>query len=405
MKQFNTLDDFDFENRTVLLRVDINCPLNRETFELEDDNRIRQIVPTIRELMDKGGKVVILAHQGRPGDWDFVCLDKHASALSKYLGQEVRYVDDILGEDAISAMKGLPPGRAILLKNVRELPYELGKNSMEEHARCDLVTILAPLADYYVNDAFATAHRSQCSLVGFPVVLPSAVGRLMEKELTALASVFENPRHPCIFILGGAKFGDSLRLIERVIDNGIADRVICVGLCANAFLQTKGIDLGRESSKLLESELTPEVKEAAIRMLKEKGDRILLPADVGVDIGGKRQDVPVEELPSGPVLDIGRRSMAQFEEVLKNASTIFMSGPAGLIEREEFAEGTKRMLIAMSDSSAFTLVGGGHTVGAAERLGLTSRFSYVSTAGGALETFVLGKPLPAVEALKACRQA
>ena len=405
MKQFNTLDDFDFDDRTILLRVDINCPLNKETLELEDDNRIRQIVPTVRELVDRGGRVVILAHQGRPGDWDFASLDRHAAVLTKYLGQEVRYVDDVVGEEALKAVKGLVRGRAILLKNVRELPYELEKKSMQEHARCELVTKLAPLADYYVNDAFATAHRSQCSLIGFPEVLPSAVGRLMEKELTALSSVFENPEHPTVFVLGGAKFDDSLRLIERALDRGTADWVICVGLCANAFLHVRGYSLGKESMELLEAELTPEAIEQARKLLRERGERILLPFDVGVDVGGERRDVLIGDLPCGPVLDIGKGSVEKFARVIGGARTVFMSGPAGLIEREEFCLGTRELLMAMARSDAFTLVGGGHTVGAAERLGLTAKFSYVSTAGGALETFVLGKPLPAVEALKACRKA
>lgn len=405
MKQFNTLDDFNFENRTVLLRVDINCPLNKETLEIVDDNRIRQIIPTVRELMDKGGKIVILAHQGRPGDWDFCCLDKHAAVLTRYLGREVQYVDDIVGEEAVRAVRELTPGHAILLKNVRELPYELEKKSMDEHAQCELVTVLAPLADYYVNDAFATAHRSQCSLVGFPRVLPSAVGRLMEKELTALVSVFDDPKHPTVFILGGAKFGDSIKVIDRVLSKGTADWVICVGLCANAFLHVRGVDLGEDSRKLLEAELTPETLEAARKLFLERGERILLPFDVGVETANGRRDVLVGDLPAGRVYDIGKRSMAKFAKVLDNARTIFMSGPAGLIEREEFALGTKELMEAMTTSSAFTLVGGGHTVGAAERFGLAGRFSYVSTAGGALETFVLGKPLPAVEALKACRKA
>jgi phosphoglycerate kinase len=193
MKQLRTLDDFQFENRTVLLRVDINCPLTKGTLEIEDDNRIRQIIPTGRELLDKGAKVGIIAHQGRPGDWDFSSLEQHAVHLSRYLGRQVRYVDDIVGAVAQEEIKALTPGNAILLKNVRDLPYEADKKSPEDHAQCELVTALSPLADYYVNDAFAAAHRSQCSLVGFPQVLPSAVGRLMEKELTALGSVFDDP--------------------------------------------------------------------------------------------------------------------------------------------------------------------------------------------------------------------
>jgi phosphoglycerate kinase len=406
MKEFNTLDDFQFENRTVILRVDINCPLIKETLEVEDDNRIRQIIPTVRELLDKGSKVVLLAHQGRPGDWDFVRLDRHAVILSRYLGKQVKYVDDIVGPTAQAEIKGLTPGNAILLKNVRDLPYEQEKKSPEDHARCELVTALAPLADYFVNDAFATDHRSQCSLVGFPEVLPSAVGRLMEKELTALQSVFDDPQHPCVFILGGAKFGDSIKVIERVLSNGTADWVILVGLSANAFLTARGVELGEPSKKILKSELTPETLEAAKELFKAHGPRILLPFDVAVEISGQRRDMMVGDLPIDvPIFDIGRFSTDKFTKVLSQAHTIFMSGPAGLIEKEQFCLGTKELMTAMVHSKAYTLIGGGHTVGAAERFGLAEKFTYVSTAGGALETFILGKPLPAVEALKKSRCA
>jgi len=406
MKEFNTLDDFQFENRTVLLRVDINCPLIKETLEIEDDNRIRQIIPTVRELLDKGAKVVMIAHQGRPGDWDFVRLDRHAVVLSRYLGKQVMYVDDIVGPTAEAEIKGLTPGNAILLKNVRDLPYEQEKKSPEDHAKCELVTALAPLADYYINDAFATAHRSQCSLVGFPEVLPSAVGRLMEKELTALQSVFDDPQHPCVFILGGAKFGDSIKVIDRVLSKGTADWVILVGLSANAFLTARGVDLGAPSTKILQNEHNPETLEAAKELFKAHGPRILLPFDVAVEISGQRRDMMVGDLPIDvPIFDIGRFSTDKFAKVLSQAKTIFMSGPAGLIEKEQFCLGTKELMTAMVHSKAFTLIGGGHTVGAAERFGLAEKFSYVSTAGGALETFILGKPLPAVEALKKCRCA
>lgn len=406
MKLFNTLDDFDFQNKTVLLRVDINCPLTKETLDIEDDNRIRQIIPTVRELLDRGGKVAIIAHQGRPGDWDYAPLDRHAVHLSKYLGKQVRYIDDIVGETAVAEIRALTPGNAVLLKNVRGLPYELDKKSMDEHAKSELVTVLAPLADYYVNDAFAAAHRSQCSLVGFPKVLPSAVGRLMEKELTALQSVFNDPAHPSVFILGGAKFGDSITVIERLLKSGTADWVILVGLSANAFLTARGIKLGERSTKILESELTPETLEAAKALFKEHGERILLPFDVAVEIKGQRRDMMVGDLPIDvPIYDVGKFSVAKFAKVLGPARTIFMSGPAGLIEKEQFCLGTREIMLAMVHSKAFTLIGGGHTVGAAERFGLAEKFSYVSTAGGALETFILGKPLPAIEALKQCRRA
>jgi phosphoglycerate kinase len=405
MKEFNTLDDFQFENKTVILRVDINCPLRKEGLEIEDDNRIRQIVPTLHELLDKGAKVVILAHQGRPGDWDFACLDQHARLLSKHLGREVPYVDDLVGQMAVHAIKGLTSGNAILLQNVRELPYELEKKSMDQHAQCELVTKLAPLADIYINDAFAAAHRSQCSLVGFPMALPSAVGRLMEKELNALSSVFDEPAHPCVFILGGAKFADSITVIERVLKHGIADWVILVGVTGNAFLTLRGVELGGPSSKFVESEMSPEVREAARKLYTERGDRILLPVDVAVEENGQRREIPVGDLPTdAPIYDIGKMSVKKFARVIAEARTIFMSGPAGLIEKEQFAWGTRELMEEVVGTKAFTLLGGGHTVGAAERFGISDSISYVSTAGGALEAFVLGRSLPALEALKCGRK-
>lgn len=402
MKQFNTLDDFQFEDKTVLLRVDINCPLDKETLKLTDDNRIRHIVPTVRELLDDGAKVVIIAHQGRPGEWDFVNLQQHAECLSKYLCKQVKYVDDILGETALSEIKSLTPGNVIMLKNIRELPYELEKKSAEEHANSELVQTLAPLFDYYVNDAFATAHRSQCSLVGPPCVLPSAVGRLMEKELTALSSVFSDTHHPSVFILGGSKFSDAIKVMDRALTSKAADMIILVGLTASAFLVARGVDIGEPSRKALEAELTLETLEAAKKLLRERGEHILLPFDVAVEEeDGKRKNLLVGDLPiNAPIYDIGKRSIEKFTKVIDPAKTVFMSGPAGLIEKEQFTRGTRDLMTAMAHSNAYTLLGGGHTVGAAERFGMSERFSYVSTAGGALETFILGKPLPAVEALR-----
>lgn len=402
MKEFNTLDDFSFQDKTVLLRVDMNCPLAKDTLEIEDDNRIRQIMPTLKELMDKGAKVIVLAHQGRPGDWDFIPLEAHAKVLSTVMGQEIRYVDDILGQTAISAIKSLQPGKAIVLKNVRELPYEQQSRPMEEHAQSELVKVLAPLADYYVCDAFASAHRAHCSLVGFEAVLPSAAGRLMEKELNALKNVFESPPKPSIFVLGGAKFGDSAKVVDRIISKKIASMVILVGLTGNAFLKARGVKLGKPNEDALAKEVTPEALAEAKRLLEEKGDKILLPYDVAIEMEGKRKDILIGEFPMDhAILDIGKGSMYRFAKVLAGAKTIFMSGPAGMIEKKHFALGTKELMVAMTKSKAYSVIGGGHTVGAAEGFGLVDSFSYMSTAGGALETYLLGKPLPALEALKA----
>ena len=182
-KQFNTLEDFDFRDRTVLLRVDINCPLDKETLRIVNDARIRRIVPTVRELAGKRAKVVMLAHQSRKGKWDFIPLEQHAELLSKHLGIPVRYVDDVIGEKAVAAIKALEPGSVLLLGNVRELDSETAKGDMMAHSEGEIVRVLAPLADYYVCDAFGAAHRSQCTLVGFEAKVPSASGRLMAKEI------------------------------------------------------------------------------------------------------------------------------------------------------------------------------------------------------------------------------
>ena len=211
MKEYNTLDDFNVENKTVLLRVDFNMPLDKKTLDITDDTRIRLALPTIQELINKKAKTVILAHQGKQGSWDFISMQKHAETLQKLLGKPVTFIDDIYGEKAKHAIQTMKPGNVVFLDNVRKYPAETEKKKPEEHAQSELVKNLAPLADFYVNDAFAAAHRAQCSLTGFTAVLPSAAGRLMEKELTSLEKVVRAPEKPSVFLFGGAKFADGDR--------------------------------------------------------------------------------------------------------------------------------------------------------------------------------------------------
>ncbi|HSV42628.1 MAG TPA: phosphoglycerate kinase, partial [Methanomassiliicoccales archaeon] len=359
MKEFNTLDDFELQGRTVILRVDINCPLRQDNLEIEDDNRIKQIMPTLKELVQKGAKVVIIAHQGRPGDWDFCALDQHASLLTKHLGKQVRYVDDLYGETALNAIRSMRPGECIVLKNVREMAFEQENRSMEEHARSEMIQALSSVADLYVSDAFGAAHRAQCSLIGFQALLPSAAGRLMEKELNALGTVFNNPARPCVFVLGGSKFSDSIKVIDRVLSKNIADSVILVGLSPNAFLKAKGVDLGQDSEEYLMKEFTPENLESAKKLLQERSDRIILPVDVAVDAEGKRLDLSISQLPNDyPILDVGPKSVELFSKIISSAGTVFMSGPAGVFEREEFSTATKALMRAAVESGAFTVIGG-----------------------------------------------
>lgn len=401
MKEFHTLEDFDFKDRTVLLRVDINCPLDKESLAIINDSRIRRIIPTVRELMGKRAKVVILAHQSRKGKWDFTSLEEHSRRLARHLNSPVRYVDDVMGEEAKKAIGELQPGEVLLLGNVRALDSETAKGDMAFHADSELVSALAPLIDYYVCDAFGAAHRSQCSLVGFEAKVPSASGRLMAKELYALSAVFDEPRRPSVFILGGAKFGDASDMIDHVLGSGMADTVILVGLAGNAFLLARGVDIGEASAAVLKEELTPENLAAAKGILAKYGQRILLPVDVAVERDGKRTSVLIGDLPSAePALDIGDASIEKFRKVIMSSRTCFMSGPAGMYEKPGFEDGTYGIMSAMIESKGQSVIGGGHTVGAADRFDFTDRFSYVSTGGGALETFLLGEPLPVVEALK-----
>lgn len=401
MKGIHTLEDFNVKDRTVLLRVDINCPLDRKTLRIINDSRVRRIVPTVRELMGKRAKVIVLAHQSRKGKWDFTSLEQHSERLSKHLNAPVRYVDDILGEAAREAISKTEPGTVLLLGNVRGIDSESEELSMLEHSRSEMVDILAPQIDFYVNDAFAAAHRSQCSLVGFQPRVPSASGRLMAKELFALSAIFDVPRRPSVFVLGGAKIDDASNMVDHVLGSRIADTVILTGLAGNAFLMARGVDIGEASAAPMKEDLTPENLQRARGVMSKYGQRILLPTDVAVEKDGKRQTVLIGDMPNDlPALDIGDGSIAKFAKVIASSRTALMSGPAGMYEKDGFDAGTKALMEAMIDSGGQSVVGGGHTVGAADKLDLTDRFSYVSTGGGALEAFLLGEELPVVEALK-----
>ncbi|UCD13047.1 MAG: phosphoglycerate kinase [Thermoplasmatales archaeon] len=401
MNEYNTLDDFDVENKTVLLRVDFNMPLDKNTQDILDDTRIKLVLPTIRELLEKNAKIVILAHQGRQGSWDFTSLEKHAKVLQELLGKKVKFVDDIFGEKAKNAIKELQAGEILFLDNVRKFSGETDKKSAEEHAQSELVQNLYPLADFFVNDAFAAAHRAQCSLTGFTAVLPSCAGRLMERELTTLGKIVSNPEKPCVFLFGGAKFSDVIVTIDHVLHNRTADKVILTGLPANAFLKVEGYDLGEKNELALSEEGKPEQFDDIKKVLNTFKNEIFLPIDFAVSENGNRKEIDLNELPSKHNLfDIGEKTIEKFKEVLTNAKTVFLSGPCGVFENPPFRKGTKEIFNFVADSDAFSIVGGGHTVAAIEQMNLRDKISHISTGGGSLEKFMMGEKLAVVEALK-----
>lgn len=402
MPKFLTLDDVKVEGKTVLVRVDFNSPVDPETKKLLDDTRIRAHgETTLKELSEKGAKVVVLAHQGRPGDPDFIPLKQHAERLEELLGKPVKYVDDLYGEKAKQAIRELENGEILVLENTRTYPEERKSKTPEEHAESDFIKALAPLADLFVNDAFSAAHRSHASVVGFTAILPSVAGRIMERELKALSRVLESPEKPCVFILGGAKADDSLKISQYVLKNNIADYILTGGITGHLFLVATGVDLGKPNMKLLEKQevlgLVPGIKE----LMAEHPGKIKVPIDVAVEVEGKREELSVKDLPTDhPIFDIGTETIKEYSRIIKEAKSIVISGPPGVYEKEEFIKGTRGIFEAVAESKAFSLVGGGHTVAAVHELGLSNRMSYISTAGGALIEFLMGSKLPAVVALE-----
>jgi len=398
-----TMDALSFKNKVALVRVDFNSPIDPDKKKILEDTRIRAHgETTIKELSQKGAKVVVLAHQGRPGEPDFIPLKQHAKALGRILGKPVKYVNDLFGEKAQDAIRTLKSGEILVLENVRTFPDERKKGSPEEHARSEFVKKLAPLVDVFVSDAFAAAHRAHVSIVGFTAVLPSVAGRIMERELKALSKAVEKPEKPCIYILGGAKADDALKISQYVLNNDIADHVLTGGVVGHLFLAAKGVDLGKPNMEFLEkNELTIFI--SGIKELMEKyPERIKVPVDLAVQVDKKRKKIPVEELPTNhPIFDIGAETVKKYTGIINDAESIVISGPLGVFENPEFMAGTKGVLEAVAASKAFSLVGGGHTVAAVEQLGLRENMGYVSTAGGALIEFLMGEELPGVAALKA----
>jgi phosphoglycerate kinase len=401
MSRFLTIDDFDLDGKVVLVRVDVNSSIDTETNKILDDTRIKIHAGTVRVLSDKNARVVVMAHQGRPGSADFTTLEEHAKVLGKHVGKTVKYVGDIYGAKAQKAIKLLKPGEILVLENVRMFSGERDKKSPEEHAKTDLIRTLAPLADLFINDAFAAAHRSQASLVGFTVLLPSGAGSVMERELNALNRVKDAKEKPCIYVLGGAKADDAAAISDYVLGKDTADYVLTGGVIGHLFLHAKGFDVGEPNIKYLEKEKLMQFIPKIEELLKKYEGKILMPLDVAVSVDGERKELTVDDLPtSHPIFDIGSKTVKEYEKILSEAKIIVLSGPMGVYEQENFLPGTKGVFEAVAKSGAFSVAGGGHTIAALGQLGLTKQISYISTGGGALMEFLMGKTLPAVAALE-----
>jgi phosphoglycerate kinase len=393
-----TINDTGVEGKTVLLRLDLNSPIDPTSNTILDDKRFREHVPTIQALAQS--RVVILTHQSRPGKKDFTTLEAHAERLTQLLGRPVKYVDDIFGQCARESVRAMKTGEVLMLENIRFNAEENLTLKPEEAVKTHLVKKISAMGDIFVNDAFGTAHRSQPTMVGIPMVMRSIAGLLMEKEVFTLSRVLENAPHPVSFVLGGTKVDDSIAVAEHVLSNGIADKVLAIGVVANVFLLALGYDIGKPSTQLISSlKYDPEIARAK-ELLKRFKDRILVPDWIAVREEGKRVEYPVSAIPGEmPVLDVGMDSIAAFASELKSSGTVVFNGPAGVFEEKDFATGTYELLKAASRVE-FSVVGGGHTAVVIEKMGIEKDFTHISTGGGACIEFLTGKKLPAVDALE-----
>ena len=403
-----TLDEYELKGKTVLCRVDINQPVDREHNTLKSINRIQACVPTIKELVDKGAKVVLMAHQGSDIEYkNFYTTEPHAKVLTELLGQQVKFIDDVCGPAARKAIADLQDGEVLLLDNVRFVSEEQTlfemklKLSHEEQAQTLLVRKLAPLGDLYVCDAFAAAHRDQPSLCGFEQVMPSAMGRLFEAEYCAVSSVMETPEHPCVFILGGSKISDAFMMMETVLSRGVADKVLTGGLVANILLAAAGEEIGKGSMDFIVKSNYAEWIEKAKPLYEKYKDKIVLPCDLAYVEDGQRKEASVGSIPAhAGLVDIGHKAVEEYEKIILGAKTVFVNGPMGIFEEEITEYGTKMVWEAMARTEGYTLIGGGDSVTATEKYGLKDKMAYICTAGGALIRFVSGEELPVVKALR-----
>jgi phosphoglycerate kinase len=397
-----SIRDIKVDGKKVLVRVDFNVPLSSKNpaddIAVTDDTRIKAALPSLNYLLDHGASLILCSHLGRPAskeDRQFA-MDPVATRLGELLGRPVMKVDEVVGETVSAAAASLQQGQVLLLENTRFEPGEK-KNDPELSAR------LAALADVYVDDAFGSAHRAHASTDGAARAMrakggPAVAGFLMEKEISALSSAVEDPPHPYIAIMGGAKISDKVKLIDHLLR--IADLILIGGGMANTFLKAQGRELGRS---LVEADALPEAQ----RLLEQAGDRLILPVDVvvadGIDSPDTAENVPVADIPADKMaLDIGLVSIQRFNGALQGAQLVVWNGPMGVFEEECFAAGTNALsmlLAGLAKQGANVIVGGGDSAAAVAKAGLADQMSHVSTGGGASLEFLEGRTLPGIAAL------
>jgi phosphoglycerate kinase len=385
-----TVRDISLEGKHVLMRVDFNVPMANGV--VTDDKRIKAALPTIQYVIGQRGALILMSHLGRPKGTGFepdFSLKAASEALAKLLGQPVQMAADCVGADVEAIAKALEPGDVLMLENTR---FHKG----EEKNDLDLARQMAGLGDVFVNDAFGSAHRAHASTEGVARFLPAVSGFLMEQELEYLGRATDNPAHPYVAILGGAKVSDKIAVIENLLTR--CDTLIIGGGMANTFLAAKGYNM---QDSLVEAGSVATAK----AIMAKAGDRLMLPVDAVAadtfDAAAASQVVDLDKVPVGwRVLDIGPKSIAQFGEVLERARLVVWNGPMGVFEFPAFAEGTFAIARLLATTGATTVIGGGDSASAVKKAGVAKQMTHVSTGGGASLEYLEGRVLPGVAALK-----
>jgi len=389
-----TLDDFDLKGKTVLLRVDLNVPIDHDTKEILGEYRIEEAAITIKAL--NNAKIVVISHQGRVGRKDFVGMENHAKALEKYCGKKVKYVQDVIGASAIEEIKNMNDDDIIMLDNLRLCAEENYEFSLEDSAKTIMVKRLAGLFDLFVLDSFPSAHRTHPSLVGFAQVLPTCAGKLIEKEVMQLQNILDVAKGPYTIVLGGSKVGDRLMAIKKLIDNKRADHVLLTGVIANVFMRAQGrikfpLNIKREDEHVAN----------AHALIGEHPDIFSTPVDVAVNNNDSRTEIDVRDLQNDDeIFDVGQKTIEHYGKIISGSGTVFISGPAGYFEKDDFKTGTKALLEYVANSMSTTIVSGGHLTTALKKYELSDKVDHISTAGGALVRYLAGEELPMIKSLE-----
>ncbi len=387
---FRTIRDIDFTGRRVLVRVDFNVPLD-ENLKITDDTRMRMAVPTLKHIMEKGGRLVVMSHLGRPKGQpvDKYSLKSLVSHLSQLLGKPVKFADDCIGEKAQTVVNSLKNGEVALLENLRF-------HKEEEKNDPTFSKALAALGDIFVSDAFGTAHRAHASTAGIADTLPAYAGFLMEKEINYLGKVTNSPDRPLVAVMGGAKVSDKILVIENLLQK--VDSLLIGGGMAFTFLKALGYNIGKSICEEDKLELALKLMEKA----KATGKTLLLPTDVvtarEIKEGVAIKTLSIKNMPADELgLDIGPDTIKAFAAELRKAKTVLWNGPMGVFETAPFDVGTRKIAELLTTLKATTVVGGGDSVAAIEQMGAADKVSHVSTGGGACLEFLEGQVLPGIE--------